>query len=211
MKKGKVRRHGVFGLVILASLAVAGCTATGTGTPAAPVSATPPEPAAYLIGPGDMLQVSVWRNPELSTNVPVRPDGRVSTPLVDDEIAAGKTPQQLGRDIQERLKKFVSDPVVTVIVTNFVGAYNEQIRIVGEAVTPKSIPYQAHMTVLDAMIAAGGLTPYAAGNRAKIVRHVDGKELDLTVRLADLLKNGDLGANTDLSPGDIIIIPQSYF
>lgn len=209
MQKGKFASRTAFGLVILALVALAGCAPMGT--PAAPVSATPVEPEAYLIGPGDTLQVSVWHNPELSTTIPVRPDGRISTPLVDDETAAGKTPQQLGNDIQERLKKFVTDPVVTVIVTNFVGAYNEQIRIVGEAVTPKSIPYQAHMTALDAMIAAGGLTQYAAGNRAKIVRHVDGKELDLNVRLSDLLKNGDLGANTDLRPGDIIIIPQSYF
>lgn len=209
MEKGIVASRAIFGLIIMALFAVAGCTATGT--PAGPVSATPAEPTAYLIGPGDTLQISVWHNPELSTTVPVRPDGRISTPLVDDEVAAGKTPQQLGHDIQERLTKFVNDPVVTVIVTNFVGAYSEQIRIVGEAVTPKSIPYEAHMTVLDAMIAAGGLTPYAAGNRAKIVRHVDGKEVDLNVRLADLLKNGDLGANTDLRPGDIIIIPQSYF
>ena len=131
--------------------------------------------------------------------------------MLSEETAAGKTPQQLGHDIETRLKKFVADPNVTVIVSSFVGAYSEQIRIVGEAVTPKSIPYQAHMTALDAMIAAGGLTPYAAGNRAKIVRHVDGKEVSLVVRLSDLLKNGDLGANTDLRPGDIIIIPQSFF
>ena len=209
MAAGTLTSRAVYGLVLVALVGLAGCAATGT--PAAPVSATAVEPEAYLIGPGDNLQISVWHNPELSLAVPVRPDGRISTPLIDDEIAAGKTPQQLGRDIQERLKKFVTDPVVTVIVTNFVGAYNEQIRIVGEAVTPKSIPYEAHMTVLDAMIAAGGLTPYAAGNRAKIVRHVDGKEVDLNVRLTDLLKNGDIAANTDLRPGDIIIIPQSYF
>src|SRR5262249_29710253 len=120
-------------------------------------------------------------------------------------------PQQLGRDISERLKKYVADPVVTVIVSSFVGSYAEQIRIVGEAMTPKTIPFQAHMTVLDAMIAAGGLTPYAAGNRAKILRRADGKEENLSVRLSDLLKDGDLRANTDLRPGDIIIIPQTYF
>src|SRR5579871_2112176 len=198
-----------FALVVLALIGLTGCAAPGT--PAAPVSTNSAEPAAYLIGPGDVLQISVWHNPELSTNVPVRPDGRISTPLVDDETAAGKTPQQLGRDIETRLKKYVADPNVTVIVSNFVGNYSEQIRIVGEAVTPKSVPFQAHMTVLDAMIAAGGLTPYAAGNRAKIVRHLDGKEVSLNVRLSDLLKDGDLGANTDLHPGDIIIIPQSYF
>jgi polysaccharide biosynthesis/export protein len=211
MKNGTFTRHTGFGLIILALSALAGCAASG-GTPAAPVStASSPEPAAYVIGTGDNLQISVWHNPELSTTVPVRPDGRISTPLVDDEMAAGKTPEQLGRDIEDRLKKFVTDPVVTVIVTSFVGSYNEQIRIVGEAATPKSIPYQAHMTVLDAMIAAGGLTPYAAGNRAKIVRHENGKEVDLTVRLSDLIKDGDMSANTELRPGDIIIIPQSYF
>jgi polysaccharide export outer membrane protein len=209
MQKGKFLSSRAYALAVVVLAGLTGCAAPGT--PAAPVSANSAEPAAYVIGPGDMLQISVWHNPELSTNVPVRPDGRISTPLVDEETAAGKTPQQLGHDIETRLKKFVADPNVTVIVSSFVGAYSEQIRIVGEAVTPKSIPYQAHMTALDAMIAAGGLTPYAAGNRAKIVRHVDGKEVSLVVRLSDLLKNGDLGANTDLRPGDIIIIPQSYF
>lgn len=206
---GKFAASRNFALAVLALVALVGCAAPGPR--AEPVSANTAEPAAYVIGPGDMLDISVWRNAELSTKVPVRPDGRISTPLVSDVVAAGRTPQQLGLDIQERLKKFVADPIVTVIVSNFVGGYNEQIRIVGEAVTPKSIPYQAHMTALDAMIAAGGLTPYAAGNRTKIVRHVDGKEQDLNVRLSDLLKNGDLSANTDLRPGDIIIIPQSFF
>jgi polysaccharide export outer membrane protein len=210
MQKGKLVSSRVFVVALLALVGLTGCGAP-SGAPAGPVSASTAEPAAYLIGPGDTLQVSVWHNPELSTTIPVRPDGRISTPLIDDESAAGKTPQQLSRDIEARLKKYVADPVVTVMVSNFVGAYGEQIRIVGEAVTPKSIPFQAHMTALDAMIAAGGLTPYAAGNRAKIVRRVDGKEVDLNVRLSDLLKNGDMGANTDLRPGDIIIIPQSFF
>ena len=210
MKMGKfVRKQAAAIGAVLMLIGLAGCASSGT--PAAPVSATPAEAAAYLIGPGDELQVSVWHNPELSTTVPVRPDGRISTPLVDDEVAAGKTPQQLGRDIEGRLQKYVTSPVVTVIVSKFVGAYSEQIRIVGEAVTPKAVPYQAHMTVLDAMIEAGGLTPYAAGNRAKIVRNVDGKEVDFNVRLSDLLKDGDLRANTDLRPGDIIIIPQANF
>jgi polysaccharide export outer membrane protein len=209
MQKGKFLSSRAYALIVVAFAGLTGCAAPGT--PAAPVSANSVEPAAYLIGPGDMLQISVWHSPELSTSVPVRPDGRISTPLVDDETAAGKTPQQLGRDIETRLKKFVADPNVTVIVSSFVGAYSEQVRIVGEAVTPKALPYLAHMTALDAMIAAGGLTPYAAGNRAKIVRHVDGKEVSVNVRLSDLLKNGDLGANTELRPGDIIIIPQSFF
>jgi len=166
---------------------------------------------AVEIGPGDVLQISVWHNQELSATAPVRPDGRISTPLVPDVTAAGRTPEDLGHELEGRLKKFVADPIVTVIVSNFVGPYDQQIRIVGEATTPKALPYQAHMTVLDAMIAAGGLTPYASGNRTKVVRRVDGRDVETTVRLTDLLKGGDLSANIELRPGDIIIIPQSFF
>jgi polysaccharide biosynthesis/export protein len=180
--------------------------------PATAQPATPPgETSKYQIGPGDVLQISVWHNPELSTSAPVRPDGRISTPLVTDVVAAGRTPEELGHDIEARLKKFVSDPLVTVIVSSFVGPYSQQVRIVGEASTPKALPYLAHMTVLDAMISVGGLTPYASGNRAKLVRRVGGKEIETTLRLSDLLKSGDLSANTELQPGDIIIIPQSFF
>lgn len=186
-------------LVSLGGLAVA--------QPAAPASDT----SKYLIGPGDTLQISVWHNPELSTTAPVRPDGRISTPLVIDVVAAGRTPEELGHDIEARLKKYVADPLVTVIVSSFVGPYSQQVRIVGEAAAPKSLPYVAHMTVLDAMIAVGGLTPYASGNRAKLVRKQNGRETETTLRLSDLLKSGDLGANTELQPGDIIIIPQSFF
>jgi polysaccharide export outer membrane protein len=198
----------------LATLAITAgfMAACAPGAPAAPpVSTTPTETANYIIGPGDSLQISVWHNQELSITVPVRPDGRISTPLANDVVAAGRTPAELGHDIEDRLKKFIADPTVTVIVSGFIGPYNQQVRIIGEAVLPKAIPFQAHMTVLDAMIAAGGLTPFASGNRAKIVRRIDGKEFDTTVRLADLLKSGDLTANTDLRPGDIIIIPQSFF
>jgi len=175
--------------------------------PAAPPSDT----SKYIIGPGDTLQISVWHNPELSTTAPVRPDGRISTPLVTDVVAAGRTSEELGHDIETRLKKYVSDPLVTVIVSSFIGPYNQQVRIVGEATTPKALPYLAHMTVLDAMISVGGLTPYASGNRAKLVRRVNGKEVETTLRISDLLKSGDLSANTELQPGDIIIIPQSFF
>jgi polysaccharide export outer membrane protein len=174
-------------------------------------AAQPADVSKYVIGPGDMLQISVWHNPELSTNVPVRPDGRISTPLVNDVVAAGRTSEELGHDLETRLKKFVADPIVTVMITNFVGPYSQQVRIVGEASTPKSLNYSANMTVLDAMIAVGGLTPYASGNRAKLVRKVGGKEVSTTLRLSDLLKSGDLTANTELQPGDIIIIPQSFF
>jgi polysaccharide export outer membrane protein len=196
-------------IVTSGMLAVTACAPNGAAAP--PVSSTPPETANYIIGPGDALQISVWHNAELSIGVPVRPDGRISTPLVNDIVAAGRTPEQLGHDIEGRLKTFVSDPTVTVIVSNFVGAYDQQVRIIGEAVAPKAIPFLAHMTVLDAMISAGGLTPYASGNRAQIVRKVNGKDVNFTVRLSDLLKSGDLTANTDLRPGDIIIIPQSFF
>src|SRR5689334_17605568 len=196
-------------LASLGLLALAGCSAGGSKAP--PVSATPADTANYIIGPGDSLEISVWRSPELSTKVPVRPDGRISTPLVEDIVAAGRTPAELGRDIEVRLKKFVSDPIVTVMVSSFIGPYSQQIRIVGEAVTPKALPYSTHMTVLDAMIAVGGLTPYAAGNRAKLVRNVNGHQESMTVRLTDLLKDGDVSANTDLQPGDIIIIPQTFF
>jgi polysaccharide export outer membrane protein len=191
----------------LGLLTIASCTSPRT----APLPEVPVDTSNYIIGPGDNLEVSVWRSPELSTKVPVRPDGRISTPLVEDIVAAGRTPAELGREIETRLKKYVSDPIVTVIVSSFVGPYSQQIRIVGEAVTPKAIPFQAHMTALDAMIAVGGLTPYAAGNRAKLVRNLNGHEVTSNVRLSDLLKDGDMSANTDLQPGDVIIIPQSYF
>jgi len=190
-------------LVSLCALAV--------GPASAQLAPPPADTSKYIIGPGDNLQISVWHNPELSTTVPVRPDGRISTPLVTDVVAAGRTPEELGHDIETRLKKYVSDPLVTVIVSSFVGPFSQQVRIVGEATTPKSLPYLAHMSVLDAMIAVGGLTPYASGNRAKLVRKINGKDVETTLRLSDLLKSGDLSANAELQPGDIIIIPQSFF
>lgn len=165
----------------------------------------------YQIGPGDTLQVFVWRNAELSSNVPVRPDGRISIPLVEDMPAAGKTPTALARDIEEVLKKFVQEPIVTVIVTSFVGPFNQQVRVVGEATQPRAIPYRERMTVLDVMIQAGGLTQFAAGNRAVLVRRGAEKEEHYRVRLDDLLKDGKVEANVEMLPGDILIIPQSWF
>ena len=191
------------------TLAAAAILFTYSASPA--VAQQPSAVSTYVIGPGDQLQISVWHNPELSTAVPVRPDGRISTPLVTDVVAAGRTPEELGHDIEARLKKYVSDPIVTVIVSSFVGPYSQQVRIVGEASQPKALPYLAHMTVLDAMIASGGLTPFASGNRAKLIRKVNGKDVSTTLRLSDLLKNGDLSANAELQPGDTIIIPQSFF
>jgi polysaccharide export outer membrane protein len=203
-----VRRFAILGLGLAAATVLASCASHGAAPPAASAQA---DENTYLIGPGDSLQIFVWRNPDLSTTVPVRPDGRISIPLVEDIESAGKTPTQLARDIESKLKKFVTDPVVTVIVSNFVGPYSQQVRVVGEASEPKAVPYRQKMTALDAMIATGGLTPYAAGDRATLVRTVNGHQQSYNLRLGDLLKDGDMSANVPLEPGDVIIIPQSYF
>ncbi len=190
-------------------LLLAACTAR----PDAPAAVTEAgaAPAEYVIGPHDILQIFVWRNPELSLSVPVRPDGRVSVPLIEDLQAAGKTPTLLARDVEELLAEFVQDPSVTVIVSGFVGPFDQQIRVVGEATLPRAIPYRANMTALDVMIEVSGLTEFAAGNRAVIVRSTDGETESYRVRLDDLLKDGDVSANVEMLPGDILIIPQSWF
>lgn len=194
---------------LVAGLVLAGCM---TSYPDAPAKSSMEEDKSeYLIGPGDNLQVFVWRNPELTTSVPVRPDGRISVPLIENVVAAGKTPSGLGDEIEEILKTYVQNPQVTIIVTGFVGPFAEQIRIVGEAASPQAISYQKDMTILDAMIQVGGLTEFASGNRAVIVRKIDGQEHIYRVRLNDLLRGGDVGANVELLPGDIIIIPETRF
>jgi polysaccharide export outer membrane protein len=165
----------------------------------------------YLIGPGDQLSIFVYRSPELSAEVPVRPDGRISTPLIPDIVAAGKTSTQLGEEMAGKLKEYVKDPVVTVIIRGFVGPFDRQIRVIGEATDPQAIPYREHMTVLDVMIATKGLTKYAAGNSAKIVRHNGAATQTINVRLTDLLRDGDIGENVEMQPGDTLIIPQSWF
>jgi polysaccharide export outer membrane protein len=177
----------------------------------------PPAPTAlgnvdynYHIGPYDVVNVIVWRNPELSMSVPVRPDGRITTPLIDDLEASGKTPTELERDMEKALVKYIRDPVVTVVVTNFTGPSSETIRVVGEAAKPQSLAYRRDMTVLDVMIAAGGLTDFADGNGARIFRVSEGGKL-YAVRLRDLLKRGDISANVAMRPGDILVIPQSWF
>lgn len=172
-----------------------------------------PQSDDYIIGSGDQLSIFVYRNQDLSEGgVAVRPDGRISIPLVEDIDAAGKKPTQLARDIEERLKKFIQDPNVTVIVRSFVGPLNRQVRVIGEATDPQAIPYRDHMTVLDVMIATKGLTKYAAGNRAIIVRRApDGKLHNIGVHLDDLIKNGDITQNVEMQPGDTLIIPQSWF
>jgi polysaccharide export outer membrane protein len=179
-------------------------------------SMTPPtsadQAAYYQIGPGDTLQVFVWRNPDLTVTVPVRPDGRISVPLIEDLVVTGKTPTVVARDIEHALQTYVQDPVVTVIVSNFVGPFAQQVRVVGEAAQPQAIPYRDNMSVLDVMISAGGLTRFASGNRAVIARNMgNGRTEEIRVRLSDLLKDGDLSANVAMAPGDVLIVPQSWF
>jgi polysaccharide biosynthesis/export protein len=164
----------------------------------------------YLIGPGDTLQVFVWRNPELTATVPVRPDGKISTPLVEDMVAVGKTPTQLARDVEAVLSEYVRAPQVNIIVSQSLSVYS-QVKIVGQVVTPQALPYREGMTVLDAVLAVGGLAPFAAGNRAKIVRTQDGKQQELRVKLEDLVNRGDMRQNLALRPGDVLVVPESRF
>ena len=197
------------GLLVLAVGLLGACSSFQSAMPPAPVSAMTSD-YSYVIGAGDNLNIIVWRNPELSLSVPVRPDGKVSAPLVDELVAQGKTPPELARDIEKKLSTYVRDPVVTVIVTGFVGPYSEQIRVVGEAARPLFLPYKQKITLLDVMIAVGGLTDFADGNRAVIQRTSDGNK-QYSVRLKDLIKRGDISANVEMRPGDILIIPQSLF
>jgi len=165
----------------------------------------------YRIAPGDSVNVFVWRNPEVSTSVPVRPDGYLSAPLMEEVPAAGKTPVELARDLEQVLSVYLRDPLVTVMVNGFVGDYKDQIRVIGEASTPKALLYRDSMTLLDVMIQVGGLTQFADGNDATIVRKVDGKQMQYRVRIKDLVKDGDITANVDMKPGDILIIPEAWF
>ena len=198
------------GMAILAlSLGLAACG----GKPELPAAGPPSdvEPPHYLVGAGDNLSIFVWRNAELSTGVTVRPDGRISVPLIEDLYVAGKTSSAVAREIEQELGKFIQDPFVTVIVGGFVGPFTQQVRVVGEATQPLSIPYRANMTMLDAMIAVGGITEFADGNDTTIVRVVDGEQQEYRARVDDLIKDGDITANVALLPGDIIIIPESIF
>ena len=194
---------------LVAAFSVLLLAACASSYPPAPSAAAAPD-YNYKIGPGDNLSIVVWRNPELSMMVPVRPDGKISAPLIDDLDAMDKNPTSLARDIEKELGKFIRDPVVTVIVTGFVGPYSEQIRVVGEAARPQTLPYKQKMTALDVMIAAGGMTEFADGNRATILRTSE-NNAQYSVRLRDLIKRGDVSANVEVRPGDILIIPQSLF
>jgi len=195
-------------LLGLVALTIAACAPTSSSTQAI----TQPGPAPdYVIGPGDTLKIFVWQNPDLSATIPVRPDGRISLPLIQDLQAAQKTPTQLAADITKGLETYVKSPLVTVIVIDFVGPYSEQVRVMGEATKPQAIPYRANMSVLDVMIAVGGLTPFAAGDRAVIARGPTQHQQQISVRLSALLQEGDLSANVAMMPGDILIIPKSWF
>jgi len=197
-------------LVALVASLVTACSWFSPAFPAAPALAMPSTDYNYIIGPGDSLNIIVWRNPELSMTVPVRPDGKLTTPLIDELSVQGKTSVEVAREVETLLAKFVRDPVVTVIVTGFVGPYSEQIRVVGEAMKPQVLPYKNKMTVLDVMIAVGGLTDFADGNAATILRTAEGDKR-YAVRLKDLIKRGDVSLNVEMRPGDILIIPQGWF
>jgi polysaccharide biosynthesis/export protein len=215
-------------------LALCATVACSTSTPAAkaaptsavvpPKSAAVPQPAPasalaaapatssaeYVIGPGDSLEVFVWRNPELSSKIPVRPDGKISTPLVEDMIAVGKTPTQLARDIEKVLSEYVKSPQVNVIVSVPVSAFS-QVKVIGQVVRPESLPYREGMTVLDALLAVGGLGQYAAGNRAKVVRTEGGKQVPISINLEKIVDKGDMTQNIKLQPGDVIVVPETHF
>ncbi len=203
-----VKTLGGLWVFMTMSFLLVGCAGGPTLPPAASQNQVSTN---YLIAPGVSLDIYVWRNPEVSITVPVRPDGKISTPLVDDMVASGKTPTQLARDIEKVLSKYIQDPSVSVIVMGFVGPYQQQVRVVGEAVKPQALAYRDGMTLLDVVIAVGGLTDFAAGNKATIVRTVDGKQKQYHVRLDDLINDGDISANVNMMPGDILIVPESLF
>jgi len=196
-------------LVLMVFLAAcAGANVQSTGLSA---GGNPQQAAEYIIGPGDALDIFVWHNADLSRSMPVRPDGRIGMPLVGETVAVGKTSAALAAELQDKLMPFVVDPLVTVIPTQFVGLFTKQIRVIGEAAMPKAISFRTVMTTLDVLIEVGGLTRYADGDRSVLVREVNGKQTSYRVRLDSLIRDGDINANVDMQPGDILIIPQRYF
>ena len=205
----RLPRYCIMWLIMATGLLLLGGCATTPTVSNVTAAAAPVE--HYIIGPGDSLEIFVRDNPGLTTTVPVRPDGRISIPLVQSIMAAGRTPDELADDLQKALGRYIRSPLVTVIVKSFVGAYSQQVRVVGQAATPKAVPYRSGMTLLDVMIDVGGLTKFASGNSAKIVRRLpDGSEQTIPVRLGDLM-NGTIKDNVRMHPGDILIIPQSLF
>jgi len=213
MRKSKIACSLLVAAV--ASLTLTGCAgSSGPKLPPAQFVSMQEGPGEeYVIGPLDQLTIHVWRNPELGASVQVRPDGRITTPLVSDMPAVGKTPAMLAEDIRLQLSQYITDPLVSVIVNQFAGTFSQQVRVIGATEKPASLPYRANMTLLDAMIAVGGLSEYASGNRAKLIRFdkETGTQREYALRLSDLLKKGESKANVLLMPGDVIIIPESMF
>lgn len=197
------------GLAAAALLVLAAC-AGGPELPAATMAEAGPSDT-YRIGPKDTLRIIVWQNPGLSDTVPVRPDGRVSIPLLDDVDAINKTPKDLAREIEQKLSAFVQDPLVTIIVTEFAAPPTQQVRVIGSVAEPSAIPFRANMTLLDVMIEVGGLTEFANGNQTNLVRMVDGEQKRFRVRVADLVRDGDASANIEMRPGDVLMVPESFF
>jgi polysaccharide export outer membrane protein len=208
MKTFNISKSLALCVAAVSALVLAGCSSMHGSAPADSAMAATPD---YLVGPGDNVNIIVWRNPEVSMSVPVRPDGKITTPLVEDLPAAGKTSTQLARDIEKALAKYIQQPVVTVVVTGFTGTYSEQIRVIGQAAKPQALPYRDGMSLMDVLIAVGGVTEFASGNRASILRTVGGKQVKLPVRLDDLIHDGDIGANVAMLPGDVLVIPEGFF
>jgi polysaccharide export outer membrane protein len=197
-------------VAITALAALAGCGTTGSA-PVLPESALPAAETDYIIAPGAVLNVFVWQHPDLSTEIPVRPDGKISTPLIEDMTAAGKTPTQLARDMEEVLARYIRQPTVNVIVQTAAPSFQQQVRVVGQAANPQALPYSDGMTLLDVMIQVGGLGEFAAGNRGKLVRRTADGTVEINIRLDDLLNAGDMRQNVRIQPGDVIIIPEARF
>ncbi|KLV10879.1 MULTISPECIES: XrtA/PEP-CTERM system exopolysaccharide export protein [Photobacterium] len=201
--------------VLMLSGSIAGCSSGNL--PQLPTATTQPSLTKnvrdykYLIGPGDSLSIFIWGNPEISGSYTVRPDGMISTSLVEDVPASGRTPTDLARSLEARLAEYIRDPIVTVMVSGFIGPYSEQVRVIGEASQPQAINYRENMTLLDVMVQVGGLTDYADGNDARLIRVVNGRQQQYGLRMGDLIRDGDITANIDILPGDIVIIPESWF
>ena len=214
MDAGRARGTGVLLIGLVLSPMLVACASAPTPAPAPSPTPTAADnkgtDSNYIIGPGDSLEVFVWRNPELSVTVPVRPDGKISTPLVEDMVAVGKTPPQLARDMEKVLSEYVREPKVNIIVTTAASAFS-LVKVVGQVQHPSALPYREGMRVLDAILAVGGLTQFASGNRARIVRVENGKETIIHVKVADLVNSGDVKQNELLRPGDVLVVPQSIF
>lgn len=212
--KPEIISHGIkYCIVVVGALILASCAGGSKNTlPSAQFVPAEEGPGPqYVVGPLDSLQIFVWRNPELTTSVTVRPDGRFSVPLIDDMTATGRTPTQLARDIEKKLSEYIQSPIVTVIISGFQGPFAQQVRVVGSATSPQAIAYRANMTLLDVMITVGGVTEFAAGNRATLARVEGGVQREYGIRIDDLIRDGDVSANVKINPGDVIIIPESFF